>query len=316
MTIRHPAIRAAALVLAVFLAVLGTTSTAFAYWTAGAVGTAEVRTATLGAPTGVRADATGATVTVAWVAPTNKPAGVTTLAYQVVETTSEEVVCSTEAAEATPDCSYTTGAPGAYRFRVTAVLHSWTATSAESDEVAVSGATGNTGTAEIPQSVEVLTTTALEAGVPDRSGDPLPLTEAAEAPATAADAGSASGSGPGRAPVSSEVPGTGTGPVGGTGPGSEGVAVAAGPQITSVSPTTIAPGTTATVTIAGTGLRAISTVDFGDARITTGALSYSDETGDVTVTVTVGAVPPGGYGLTVTDADGATSTRPAALTVD
>jgi trimeric autotransporter adhesin len=292
MTFRHAATRRTALVLAAFLTMLGTTSTASAYWTARAGGAAVVGTATLGAPTGVEADATGATITVAWNAPTTKPAGVTTLTYRVIETTSDAVVCSTDAAGPRPQCAFTAGAPGAYRFTVTAVLRSWTATSAESNEVAVSPTSPVAPGSSLTPSAPAVGT-APGAGDADRDDDPLPGEETAAA-------GSASGSA-GAAPEGSGVPLPG--PDGGV--VDEGAAVATGPQVTSVSPSTVASGTSATVTISGTGLGS-STLSSGSAAITTGEQSYSDDTGSITVTVTVGAVAPGRYDLTVSDADGGT----------
>jgi adhesin/invasin len=380
MTFRQLSTRGPAIALAVLLTVLGTTSTAFAYWTAGAAGTAEVGTATLSAPTGVQARATGATVTVAWDAPTIKPAGVTTLAYRVIETTSNEVVCSIDAAGATPDCAYTAGAPGAYTFTVTAVLNSWTATSAPSNEISVSAATAVTVTAGAPQSARVSTAfaTALEARVTDRNDHPVSglavtftapgtgasgtfpdgaltttvttngrgvasaptftansgagsyvvaasvagvtatgftLTNTAD-PANAAAAGSTPGPVAGPAPVGNDVAVTVTDPDGGSDTSDDGVAVTTGPQVTSVSPSTIARGTSAIVTVSGIDFGMTTTLSFGNAGITTGEQSYSSGTGSISVTVTVGEVPLGDYDLTVTNADGGTTIRPAALTVD
>jgi hypothetical protein len=134
MSIRHLSVRRTTLLVAFFAAVVAVPSTAWAFWTAAAVGTGTALTGTLEAPTDVRADATGRDVTITWMSPTQSyPAS--TLRYEAKDDQGH-TVCSAAGPTAT-SCSYRASA-GTVRYAVTAVFESWTATSNLSDRLTVS----------------------------------------------------------------------------------------------------------------------------------------------------------------------------------
>jgi hypothetical protein len=134
MSIRHLTVRGTSILVAVLLAIVAVPSAAWAFWTAGAVGAGTAATGTLEAPTDVRAGATGTGVTVTWTAPTQSYP-VSTLGYEAKDDRGN-TVCSAASPNAT-SCSYT-ASPGAFRYAVTAVFESWTATSDLSDQLTVS----------------------------------------------------------------------------------------------------------------------------------------------------------------------------------
>ena len=132
--------RALTLLLAASLTLLCTATAAWAFWSGGGAASSTVATATLGAPSGVNAAAGGGTVTVSWTAPSVRPAGAAPR-YRVVETSSGTAVCGGATPVTATSCTWTPGTTGSYRFTVTAVLRTWTATSAASNQVTL-GATG------------------------------------------------------------------------------------------------------------------------------------------------------------------------------
>src|SRR3712207_1362496 len=124
MSTRHRHVRRTAISLGLFVAVVATPSAAWAYWTTAGVGVGTATTATLEAPTGVRADATGTDVSIAWTPPAQAcPARA--LGYEARDDRGT-TVCSAASPTAT-SCSYT-ATTGTSRYTVTAVLESWTAT--------------------------------------------------------------------------------------------------------------------------------------------------------------------------------------------
>ena len=133
MSIRHPSVRRTPLLVAVLVATVAVPSTAWAFWTSGAVGTGSAPTATLDAPTDVRAHATGSDVTLTWTSPTQSYP-ISTLRYEAKDDRGH-TVCSAASPTAT-SCSYT-ASTGTFRYAVTAVFESWTATSDLSDRLTV-----------------------------------------------------------------------------------------------------------------------------------------------------------------------------------
>jgi hypothetical protein len=136
MSIRHLPVRRTAILVALFVAVVAVPSVARAYWTAGGVGVGTATTGTLHAPTDVRAGATGTDVTITWTSPTQSYPALT-LGYEAKDDRGN-TVCSAASPTVT-SCSYT-ASTGTFRYAVTAVFESWTATSDLSDELRV-GAT-------------------------------------------------------------------------------------------------------------------------------------------------------------------------------
>jgi hypothetical protein len=126
------------------LAVVAVPSAARAYWTAAGVGVGIAGTATLEPPTDVRADVSGADVTVAWTVPAQSfpvPAAVFD-----VRDDSGTAVCRA-AAPAAASCSFT-APPGTVRYTVTAGFASWTAVSEPSNPVTVAPVPVDDGGAE------------------------------------------------------------------------------------------------------------------------------------------------------------------------
>jgi hypothetical protein len=133
MSIRHLSMRRTWLLVTFLAAIIAVPSTAWAFWTAAAVGTGTALTGTLEAPTDVRADATGGDVVVSWASPTQSyPAS--TLGYEAKDDRGN-TVCSAASPTAT-SCSYRASA-GTFRYAVTAAFESWTATSDLSDPLTV-----------------------------------------------------------------------------------------------------------------------------------------------------------------------------------
>jgi hypothetical protein len=136
MSTRRLAVRRTSLLVALLVLIVAVPSTAWAFWTTGAVGVGTASTATLDAPTDVRADSAGTHVTITWAPPPLfYPAS--TFGYEVKDDQGT-TVCRTDSPTAA-SCSYT-ASTGTYRYAVTAVLESWTATSDLSNELAVSTA--------------------------------------------------------------------------------------------------------------------------------------------------------------------------------
>jgi hypothetical protein len=134
MSIRNRSGRRTTLLVAFLAAVVAVPSTAWAFWSAAAVGTGTALTGTLEAPTHVRAGADGGDVTITWTSPTQSyPAS--TLRYEAQDDRGN-TVCSAVGPAAT-SCSYTASA-GSFRYAVTAEFESWTATSGLSDQLTVS----------------------------------------------------------------------------------------------------------------------------------------------------------------------------------
>ena len=131
------------------VAAIGPASGASAYWTSGGSGTASATTGNLSSPTAVTATqptAGVATVRVTWTAPA--PPSVTPAGYYVqrfVGATASPA-CGSSPTSLLPAtataCDDTGVAPGSYSYRVTAVLNSWTATSASSGSVTIRSSVG------------------------------------------------------------------------------------------------------------------------------------------------------------------------------
>ena len=119
---------------------------AFGYYTSAGDGTGSATAATLNAPTNVTvpASSTG-TVHVAWTASATGPDAVAPTGYYAEREAGGPAWVpardfSLSALGAATDCDDTVPADGDYAYRVTAVYHSWTATSAPSSSVhAVTG---------------------------------------------------------------------------------------------------------------------------------------------------------------------------------
>lgn len=134
-------------VIAVVLA--GVASAAWAFWTTSGSGTAGASVATLDAPTNVQAESNTGGVTVTWTNST-PPAGTNVDGYYVERSSGAgwSYACNTgpvapgliPASGADPTCA-DSPADGTYRYRVTAVWRTWTATSGPSGEVTVVGDT-------------------------------------------------------------------------------------------------------------------------------------------------------------------------------
>ncbi|MGH8963158.1 MAG: hypothetical protein ACRDWT_18535 [Jatrophihabitantaceae bacterium] len=126
-------VRRLLLVLGTIAAVVGVAGTAWASWSSSGFGTGAASTATLMPPTAVTvaADSSG-TVHLAWTAGAGTPA---TSSYDVVRTSeatgSSAPACGTSATATitSTSCDDRSVADGSYRYAVTGVYHSWTATS-------------------------------------------------------------------------------------------------------------------------------------------------------------------------------------------
>jgi hypothetical protein len=112
-----------------------TTCPAWAFWSAGGNGAGAVTTTTFGAPASVTATSTPGTGTVAvdWSAAT-LPNGQAVQGYQV---TRQGVAACGGSLITTTACSDTSVPDGTYSYVVTAVYHTWTATSSPSGSVTV-----------------------------------------------------------------------------------------------------------------------------------------------------------------------------------
>ena len=194
MSIRPLSMRRTSLFVAFLAAIIAVPSTAWAFWTAAAVGTGTALTGTLQAPTDVRADATGGDVTISWTSPTQSYP-VSTLGYEAKDDRGN-TVCSAVSPTAT-SCSYR-ASTGTFRYEVTAVLESWTATSDLSDPLTVSPTpTGVQASAGSGQSAAPSTafSTPLAVAVIDSSGAAVPgATVTFTAPGTGASGTFADGS--------------------------------------------------------------------------------------------------------------------------
>jgi hypothetical protein len=173
MSIRPLSMRRTSLLVASLAAIIAVPSTAWAFWTTAAVGTGTALTGTLEAPTDVRADATGGDVTISWSSPTQSyPAS--TLGYEAKDDRGN-TVCSAASPTGT-SCSYR-ASTGTFRYAVTAVFESWTATSDLSDPLTVSATpTGVQASAGSGQSAAPSTAFAipLVVSVTDSSGAAVP----------------------------------------------------------------------------------------------------------------------------------------------
>jgi hypothetical protein len=137
--IRRGRIGAGTLLLLAILVGMASTA-AVAYWTTQGQGTGSVTTATLAPPTApVPTFNTGfGSVTLAWT----QPAGLVPDGYHVVRTDqangATSAACGSSPAALVPGPCVDSAVPaGSYRYAVTAVLRSWTATSASSEPVTV-----------------------------------------------------------------------------------------------------------------------------------------------------------------------------------
>jgi hypothetical protein len=223
MSIRQRAASRTSIVLALVVTLLAVPSVAWAFWTAGGMGVGTATTGTLDAPADVRASATGTDVTIAWTSPA-QPTAAVALGYEARDDRGN-TVCSAASPTAT-SCSYAAPA-GTFRYTVTAVLESWTATSDLSNPVTVAPSPAPTSIpmpapapapapASAPAPVPTPTQTpaaldapagaGLSAAVPSASPTPpaVPDGGAAAAPASTAD-GADEAAEP-AAPVDDDVP--------------------------------------------------------------------------------------------------------------
>jgi hypothetical protein len=91
--------------------------------------------------------------------------------------------------------------------------------------------------------------------------------------------------------------------------------VAAGPKVTTVTPSSLKRSTTVAVTITGTGFNSTTKVAFSGADLSNSKLVVVSAT-KITVSVKVGATAVlGGRSLTLTNSDGGTSTLANAVTI-
>ncbi|MGH3370861.1 MAG: Ig-like domain-containing protein, partial [Nocardioidaceae bacterium] len=116
--------------------------TGWSYWTAQALGWGTAGTGTLTDPSGVTATAASDTVGVAWTAssgPSGDPEGGYFVTRVRVSDGAEAPACGTSplSPTATVTCQDTSVPDGTYRYRVTAVHHSWTAQSDLSTQTTV-----------------------------------------------------------------------------------------------------------------------------------------------------------------------------------
>ena len=130
---------------------------AFGYFTSAGAGTGSASTGTLNPPTNVTvpASSTG-TVHVAWTASVTGPGAIAPTGYYAERNAGGPAwapACdsSPSALVSATDCDDTVSADGDYTYRVTAVYHSWTATSAPSSSVhVVTDSTPPTSTISFP----------------------------------------------------------------------------------------------------------------------------------------------------------------------
>jgi hypothetical protein len=147
------------LVLLGILAVLAGATAAWAYWTAAGSGAAAASTGTLGAPSGVSASTTAGspTVQLAWTGSAlsngQPPTGYYATRIRTGDGSSTPA-CGTSpsALTAATGCNDQNVPDGTYHYVITAVYHTWTATSAPSNDVTVTGdTTGPAVTLTFPQ---------------------------------------------------------------------------------------------------------------------------------------------------------------------
>jgi hypothetical protein len=184
------------IVIAVVVAIVAaTTGLAFAYWSTSGSGTATASTGTLHEPTSVSATSTAGsgTAVVSWTASAGPlaPDG-----YYVVRANASHVTsaaCNTNSTtlNAGTTCNDTSLAAGSYTYVVTAVYHSWTATSAASTAVTVTQASQaitftSTAPANAVYAGSAYTVTATGGG----SGNPVTFTIDASATAICSISGS------------------------------------------------------------------------------------------------------------------------------
>ncbi len=267
MNIRHLTVRRTSIIVALLVAIVAVPSAAWAFWTAGAVGAGTATTGTLNAPTDVHAGATGTDVTITWTSPTQTYAA-STLGYEVKDD-GGNTVCSAASSTAT-SCSYT-ASTGTYRYAVTAVFESWTATSVVSNQLTVAATPSAVdASAGSGQSTAVSTAfpIALAATVTDTSGAAVPgMTVTFTAPGTDASGTFADGS-----PTATST--------------TDASGVAAAPTFT-------ANGTAGTYTVTATATGITGSAGF----------SLTNQAAD--------PAAPMGNGVTVTTPDGGTATDPA-----
>jgi hypothetical protein len=129
----------------VLSAVLLVGGLAWASWTGAGSGATAAATATLNPPASVQASGGGAgTVTLSWTASATSPTAIAPSGYYVTRvrdsTGSTAAACGTSATSlaTAAQCSDTAVADGTYHYLVTAVGHTWTATSASSNSITVS----------------------------------------------------------------------------------------------------------------------------------------------------------------------------------
>jgi hypothetical protein len=163
-----------AIALAVGLVVALGGGVAFAYWSASGSGTGSATTATLNPPTTVTVPAhSDGTVHITWAASAGTP---TPTGYYVERGSAAACGTSSTATIAGTSCDDLSVSAGTYSYTVTAVYHTWTATSASSGDVVVqtpsklviTGQPSNTNAgASISPAVAVT--------VEDSNGDPVPV---------------------------------------------------------------------------------------------------------------------------------------------
>jgi hypothetical protein len=124
------------------VATFGIAATGWAYWTSSGAGAASATVGTLNAPPNVSASADHHTVTVTWSPSSTGSGAVTPLSYSVERYTSGGVdsgpaSCGAVDASGTLTCQDTVAGLGSYKYKVTAVFRSWTATSGFSGTITV-----------------------------------------------------------------------------------------------------------------------------------------------------------------------------------
>lgn len=141
---RRQPIRVTGVAAAFFTVLVVFAGAAFAYWHTGGSGSGTATLGTLNPPTGVSVPGTSSgPVSVSWTASTGTPAPTGYYVTRIKSDNTTANACGTTPTSTIPGTSCTDSVPtsGSYTYKVTAVYHSWTATSAASGTVVVTIAT-------------------------------------------------------------------------------------------------------------------------------------------------------------------------------